>query len=765
MIKRYLLFVTVLACIGFATNAEGQCEGDLIVTIAGSGTGSPLTFGSATVTTAITCFGGTATVTLVVTGGTEPYSYTFNGQTNETGIFTGVSAGTNLPYSITDASTCGPITGNITVTQPDILSATVTPTQPTCNGTDDGIIAITGASGGSGSYEYSIDGGANWDATTSNTGLAPGTYDVQIRDANHPGCVIDLDGVGNTALTYPAALAATVTLTQPTCNGTDDGVIDISASGGSGSFEYSIDGGSTWTATTNNTGLAPGNYGVQVRDANHTACVLDKGTSALAYPVVLSATVTPTQPTCNGTNNGIIAITGAAGGSGSYEYSIDGGSSWDAMTSNTGLAPNTYDVQIRDANHPGCIIDLDGVGNTVLTEPDELLATATSTPVSCNGGNNGTATVTHTGGNSTFSYDWAGTPTGDGTATITGLTAGDYTVTVTDDKGCETTTSVAVSEPAAALMVSITPFEPYCNGENTGQAVATPTGGTPGYTYLWNNGNTTDNPTGLVAGTYTVVVTDSKLCTASATTVVTEPDLVVASGTQVNVLCNGAATGSIDLEVTGGSGTYFYNWSNGASTQDISGLAAGEYTVDITEVNGCTVTGTTTFTITQISAIMVDASVTSNHNGAQVSCATGQGTDDDGEITVSATGGTPGYMYSVDNGGTYQGTGDFSGLTAGTYTVVVKDANNCTSSSTVTINAPTPITAGTCTNAEDKCQLSAGQVRVDASGGTGALMASWTSTCTPMSGGPMAIPATFSGLTGNCVYNFTVEDANNCKVP
>lgn len=183
-----------------------------------------------------------------------------------------------------------------------------------------------------------------------------------------------------------------------------------------------------------------------------------------------------------------------------------------------------------------------------------------------------------------------------------------------------------------------------------------------------------------------------------------------------------------------------------------------------------------------IALSITSATVTSNYNGAQVSCAVGQGTSNDGEITVVATGGTNPLQYSSDNGANYQASNVFTGLTAGTYTIVVKDANDCTATTTVTITAPPAIVAGTCTNANDGCQVNAGEIKVDASGGTGILNVTWTAVLIPPFAGPATgtpagtaqpVPGTpglggsitYTNLSGNTTYNFVVTDANGCKLP
>ncbi len=311
---------------------------------------------------------------------------------------------------------------------------------------------------------------------------------------------------------------------------------------------------------------------------------------------------------------------------------------------------------------------------------------------------------------------------------------------------------------------------------------ANPNGGTPNYTYAWDGGPATE--TYMVSPgattTYTVTVTDANGCIATAEKTITvnpamSADITAtdASGNPNDMIVCPGGSATLEANPSGGTptggGEYNYSWSHNpmpgnVKMVDVTPTSTTTYIVTVTDNVGCTVTASKEIIVNPAITI-TSATVTSNHNGAHVSCAVGQGTSNDGEITVAATGGTSPYMYSVDNGSNYQAGDVFAGLTAGTYTVVVKDANGCTMSTNVTIVAPTPITAATCTNANDLCQLSAGQVLVEASGGTGALNASWTSACAPGAGGPLAIPATFSGLTGGCTYNFKVTDANGCMTP
>ncbi|MFN6946786.1 MAG: beta strand repeat-containing protein, partial [Cytophagaceae bacterium] len=304
---------TASGTFNYTVTTTGGCPP---ATATGTITVNPLPTASVA-STNVTCNGANdGTITITPISGTPTYQFQING-----GGYTSTSNFTNLApttytLSIMDGNGCVTNLAMVTITEPDDITATITPTPASCNGVANGEIDITGVSGGSGTYEYSIDG-TTWTGTTTFTGLTDGPYTVSIRDAAAPTCIRTF----NTTITVPDPIAATVTPTPATCNGVANGEINITGvSGGSGTYEYSIDG-TTWSGTTTYTGLAANGYTVSIRDAADNACVLTVNTT-ITQPDPIAATVTPTPATCNGVANGEIDITGVSGGSGAYEYSI-----------------------------------------------------------------------------------------------------------------------------------------------------------------------------------------------------------------------------------------------------------------------------------------------------------------------------------------------------------------------------------------------------------------------------------------------------------
>jgi hypothetical protein len=371
-----------------------------------------------------------------------------------------------------------------------------------------------------------------------------------------------------------------------------------------------------------------------------------------------------------------------------------------------------------------------------------LLVSSTTTKPLCKGNSNGSIGLTITNGSAPYSYNWSrvspsGTGSGTGT-TISGLSAGTYNITVTSTGGCTKSITVNLSEPAL-LSATTSLTNVLCFGASTGAITLTVTGGTPGYTYNWGGGITTQNRSNIPAGSYTVTVTDANACTTTATATITQPSSAIsATATPTNVKCYGASTGSISLTVSGGTPSYTYNWSNGASTQNISSIPSGSYTVTVTDANGCLKTASATVTqpsaALSLSATMVNVSCNGGSNAS---------------IDLSVSGGTSPYTYLWSNSATTQ---DISSLSAGTYSVTVTDANLCTQILSKTITQPAVLSLSvnkvnaTCPNTTD------GSIDLSVSGGTPAYSYAWSNGATTQD---------LSGLLPG-TYSVTVTDANGC---
>uniref|UniRef100_UPI00390C4B24 T9SS type A sorting domain-containing protein n=1 Tax=Mariniflexile sp. TRM1-18 TaxID=3374233 RepID=UPI00390C4B24 len=299
-----------------------------------------------------------------------------------------------------------------------------------------------------------------------------------------------------------------------------------------------------------------------------------------------------------------------------------------------------------------------------------------------------------TGGAGGYTYDWTpGNPTGDGTASVSGLTAGTWTCTVTDANSCTASVNFTVTQPTAISLTAASQTNIACNGGATGAAtVNTPTGGAGGYTYDWTPGNPTGDGTasvsGLTAGTWTCTVTDANSCTSSVNFTVTQPTAIsLTAASQTNIACNGGATGAATVNAaTGGAGDYTYDWTPGNPTGDgtasVSGLFAGTWTCTVTDANSCT--SSVNFTVTQPTAISLTPASQTN-----IACNGGA----TGAATVNvATGGAGDYTYDWTPGNpTGDGTASVSGLTAGTWTCTITDANSCTASTEFIITEPTAV--------------------------------------------------------------------------
>lgn len=375
----------------------------------------------------------------------------------------------------------------------------------------------------------------------------------------------------------------------------------------------------------------------------------------LSVNLVIDSTVS-----CNGAaDGGATAL--ASGGISPYTYLW---SNSDTNSSTTGLLAGVYTVTITDANAVSLIDSI------TITEPNNLTATITiDSNVSCHGGSDGMLSVTANGGTSPYTYSWSNSATND---SLNNVTAGLYVVTVTDANSCTTSDSAIVSQPTALSVTTTVVNNVSINGGNNGKAYATATGGTAPYTYAWAWAASTDTVSNLVAGTYSVTVSDNNACTSISSFLITEPSPLISSILISNVSCHGFQDGGLTANISGGVTPYSYLWSNSGATSSVNNLSGGTYSVTITDANGATVVDSGT--VSEPAALSVTTTVV-NHvsfNGAS-----------DGKAYVSASGGTAPYTYNWNSGIPPIDTA--SGLSAGNYQVTVSDANGCSAVDSVNL--------------------------------------------------------------------------------
>ena len=397
----------------------------------------------------------------------------------------------------------------------------------------------------------------------------------------------------------------------------------------------------------------------------------------------------------------------------------------------TDLCPGTYSVVISTYCRNDTTISF-----TISGSIAPALTTNTTGP-SCNGDNNGSATVNATDGTPPYTYLWE---TGGTSATENNLAAGTYQVRVTDASNCMDSIIATVIEPSI-LSVVVNNVKDVCNGIDDGSIDIGVSGGTPVYSYNWSNGATTEDAGNLPAGTYKCIVTDINDCKDSITATVTAPPaLEVVIDSLTHVYCGGGNDGSVYISVAGGTPPYGYTWSNGASSEDINNLTAGNYSIIVNDAKGCSVSIDTTLTEPPTIVISFDA--------VHLLC----NNDSNGIATANVTGGYPPYTYRWSSLGSSDAT--VTNLKAGTYEVLVTDSIDCEQTAIVTINEPAPLVV---TLPQDVSLCEGDSIILDATvtGGISPYTYSWD----PGGMNNSSITVSPSNTT---TYRISVTDANNC---
>ena len=411
----------------------------------------------------------------------------------------------------------------------------------------------------------------------------------------------------------------------------------------------------TWTPTLAQARAQPYTFLIVVQDNNCPFLGFQTYAFTILVPT-LTSTIAATNSLCTLPGTGTATIT--AVGSAPYTYSWSGGATTSSINN---LIAGNYSCVVT--NRYGCTLT---ATTSVLSPPPLSLTSITHNNVSCNGRSDGVLNLTANGGVSPFNYSW--TPNVSANSSATNLSLGNYRCTVTDANGCTRSMSSTITQPPLLNSTMSPPVNINCNGSNTGAASVVVSGGTSPYQYNWLPGNySTANVSTLSAGNYQVIVSDTKGCTTSSSVVITEPTPLVLSATTQSTFC-GSSNGTVEVNVSGGRGPYSYLWSPGNNTTNkVTGIQAGNYSVQVTDANGC---------VSNISASVnaIPTPALSLSSITNVTCYNGN----DGSASVNISNGTAPFTYQwLPSGGN---TTSANQLTSGNYRVNVTDANGCTSS-------------------------------------------------------------------------------------
>lgn len=711
---------------GYRMTAPGGCTDEGLLSIAVK-PGPSLTF--STGDSIGLCRDDSERIAVSAAGGASPYAYRWS--TGETSSAIEVEAAfqdgrtDRYAVTVTDAEGCFSA-DTVQVTTRNSINAVRRAIDPVsaCMGSD-GRITLTPLDGAA-PYQFAWRGTNGQRGVVDGVqdsavieGLRQGAYRITITDASTEACAFLMRSV---LVNGPNAAIEEPRVTPVTCAGTADGSICLDVSGSNPRFRWS--NGDTTQCLEN---IAGGTYRVTVTDG---MCQTVLTGIEVREPVPLSLQMNAILPSCAGASDGQLELT-ALGGNGDYRYQWSTAASGRALT---GLPAGTYRVTVTDA--AGCM----QVDSAILIAPDLLsIATIEQADMSCAGISDGQIQVEGVGGTAPYRYNWS---TGSTSSQLASLTAGSYTLTLTDFQGCQTLQSFSIEEPAPLDVSIVEQIDPRCVGDFNGRIRATATGGTPGYVYEWSTGGTDSLLSGLGVGRYALVVEDSNACRSDTVAVTLESlstlDLAVAI---VPPTCIGAADGSIDLRPSGAA-PFTYRWTNGSTGAQLNEVETGVYSLTIEDARGCLYD----------TAVVVEAPQAFNveFNVLPPSCSGGS----DGVISpIILSGGEEPLSYRWSNGNT---TSSLFGVRAGAYAVTITDIRDCRyASDTLQVAEPPPLSIAVAAIGKIDCRGdSTGFIELQANGGVAPYQYNWLNY--PAGEGS----AIFNLAAGQ--YRVQVLDANGC---
>jgi gliding motility-associated-like protein len=625
-------------------------------------------------------------VLINASGSVAPYTYAKNGGTYaSSGLFDTLSSGTDT-FHIKNGLGC--VVDTI-ITLPDSVAFVGTLSTGTidCHG-GEAVVVLT-AYGGYGGYTYGYD-----DATLGTFrifNVPAGTYTFKIRDLN--GCSFD----SVATISEPPVLNLITATVSASCFGVADGRVLVSGTGGTPGYTYNVDGG-TYSRSSTLSALTGGRHIVGIADTNGCR-VYDTLLVPEPLPLVIdSFALLP--PSCYGDTDGTITVY-ASGGTPTYTFALDS-RAYGVSTVFAGIGAGTHTVYILDAN--GCMLD----STITTTGPSAVVPSVAVTSALCNTVANGAATISAAGGSPGYRYAY-GSGSYSTTNSFGALAAGRHLLHVMDTTGCITDTTIVVGVINSIYGI-FTVADAVCAGDSNGVISVIGAGGDALYMFSFMGGGFSDTNVfrNLYAATWSLSIKDSNGCIADTTVSIRQPNVMATFFTLSHPTCFGLADGSISVRAIGGTSPYRFSLGRGVfgSATAFSGLAAGTDTLIVIDTSGCRFD--TIFSLTEPAELRFSSIVVS-----QISCF-GRA---DGVITITGSGGTVPYSYSVD-GGTASLASTFSALTAGRHLLSITDRNGCTADTVAVLTEPAAvvidsigIVAPTCTNNTD------GIVTLFASGG------------------------------------------------
>ena len=665
---------------------------------------------------------------------------TFSSQSAASTSFTapGLAGMTKLSVSITDNGCKKNYFDSKTVDVQCQMQATPT-VADACNSTPNGGAINISVTNGVGPYVWKyLKSGATDSVSgtgTNITSLSPGSYGVTVTGSSGLGCVATF----TTSLNLLNAFSvAKNTITNVSKNGGSDGTATITVTGSNPTYTYKW---SNKTTTQNLTSIAAGSYSVSVTDSKGCIATLENPI-LITEPLPITVTPTVTNVNCFGNATGAISID-VTGGVAPFSYSWKDGPTTQNRTS---LVAGTYSLTITDANGSKKY-----VGYSVTQPAAALALTENHTNILCSyNASVGAINLNVSGGTTAYTYAWTKSWNGSfsaSTQNLSSLDSGTYNITVTDAKSCQATKAIMITKPIA-ISLSSANSNLTCNASNDGSATVSISGGTGAYTYAWVGPSsftaTTKNITSLVAGTYTLTATDANSCTSNLPVTITQPAAISVAATLTNVNCFGQSTGAATIVVTGGTAGYTYAWTDGPALSSRTGLAAGNYSLTVTDANSCK-------KVTSIPITQPTAAISVSATQVDVLCSEIAS----GSISLTVTGGTgtPSYAWTKAGSGTFSATTkNLSNLDNGNYNVIITDANACTESKAIDITKPSLLSVTTSISQPTCPPLLDGTISLTVSGGTSGYTYNW-------GGGILTQNRT---AIGPGTYSVIVTDAHGC---